>query len=51
MFTGLSAFPLTPVSENDIDGSAFSGIVARLDREQRRRLAEVAVRPRAGPRS
>lgn len=64
MFTGLSAFPLTPVSETDVDESAFSDIVARLDRagvdsigalgstgsyayltrEQRRRVAEVAVR-------
>lgn len=64
MFTGLSAFPLTPVGETDVDESAFSGIVARLDRagvdsigalgstggyayltrEQRRRVAEVAVR-------
>lgn len=64
MFTGLSAFPLTPVSETDVDESAFSDIVARLDRagvdsigalgstggyayltrEQRGRLASVAVR-------
>ncbi|MBW0101070.1 dihydrodipicolinate synthase family protein [Pseudonocardia sp. KRD291] len=64
MFTGLSAFPLTPVSEADVDEAAFSEIVARLGRagvdsigalgstgsyayltrEQRRRLAEVAVR-------
>ncbi|MBP2366472.1 dihydrodipicolinate synthase family protein [Pseudonocardia parietis] len=60
----MSAFPLTPVSETDVDESAFSEIVARLDRagvdsigalgstgsyayltrEQRRRVAEVAVR-------
>lgn len=32
MFTGLSAFPLTPVSEEDVDESAFSEVVARLDR-------------------
>lgn len=64
VFTGLSAFPLTPVSEIDVDESAYFDIVARLDRagvdsigalgstgsyayltrEQRRRLAEVAVR-------
>lgn len=32
MFTGLSAFPLTPVSETGVDESAFFDIVARLDR-------------------
>ncbi|MFC9761835.1 dihydrodipicolinate synthase family protein [Rhodococcus jostii] len=30
MFTGLSAFPLTPMSETEIDESAFSEIVSRL---------------------
>ena len=30
MFTGLSAFPLTPMNETEIDESAFSGIVSRL---------------------
>ena len=30
MFTGLSAFPLTPMSEKDIDASAFSGLISRL---------------------
>jgi 4-hydroxy-tetrahydrodipicolinate synthase len=32
VFTGLSAFPLTPVDEEDIDEPAFSELVARLDR-------------------
>jgi len=30
MFSGLSAFPLTPVNETKIDESAFSGLVSRL---------------------
>lgn len=30
MFTGLSAFPLTPTSESGIDEKAFAGLVARL---------------------
>jgi len=30
MFTGLSAFPLTPTDENGIDESAFVGLVSRL---------------------
>jgi 4-hydroxy-tetrahydrodipicolinate synthase len=30
MFTGLSAFPLTPTSETDIDEKAFAGLIARL---------------------
>ncbi|WP_214109185.1 dihydrodipicolinate synthase family protein [Acrocarpospora catenulata] len=30
MFTGLSAFPLTPMDEQRIDESAFAGLVARL---------------------
>ena len=30
MFTGLSAFPLTPVSEDGIDEAAFAGLVRRL---------------------
>ncbi|MEO7121680.1 MAG: dihydrodipicolinate synthase family protein [Lacisediminihabitans sp.] len=30
MFTGLSAFPLTPISENGIDESAFAGLIDRL---------------------
>jgi 4-hydroxy-tetrahydrodipicolinate synthase len=30
MFTGLSAFPLTPTDENGIDEQAFVGLVARL---------------------
>ena len=30
MFTGLSAFPLTPTDENGIDERAFVGLVARL---------------------
>lgn len=32
MFTGLSAFPLTPTSETGIDQKAFAGLVARLER-------------------
>lgn len=30
MFTGLSAFPLTPVADDGIDGPAFAGLVQRL---------------------
>jgi 4-hydroxy-tetrahydrodipicolinate synthase len=30
MFTGLSAFPLTPTSESDLDDRAYAGLVARL---------------------
>ncbi|MCX2729240.1 dihydrodipicolinate synthase family protein [Saccharopolyspora sp. NFXS83] len=30
MFTGLSAFPLTPVAEDGIDEAAFAGLVERL---------------------
>ncbi|TFW28070.1 dihydrodipicolinate synthase family protein [Duganella callida] len=30
MFTGLSAFPLTPMDEQDIDETAFAGLVERL---------------------
>lgn len=30
MFTGLSAFPLTPIDENSIDEHAFVGLVSRL---------------------
>ncbi|MDG1643073.1 dihydrodipicolinate synthase family protein [Klebsiella huaxiensis] len=30
MFTGLSAFPLTPISASDVDEQGFSKIVARL---------------------
>lgn len=30
MFTGLSAFPLTPISEDEIDEAAFAGLVRRL---------------------
>ncbi|MEB3368897.1 dihydrodipicolinate synthase family protein [Saccharopolyspora mangrovi] len=30
MFTGLSAFPLTPVSDRGIDEEAFAGLVTRL---------------------
>ncbi|GAA0646027.1 hypothetical protein GCM10009548_08970 [Streptomyces malaysiensis subsp. malaysiensis] len=30
MFTGLSAFPLTPLTETGIDGTAFATLVGRL---------------------
>lgn len=30
MFTGLSAFPLTPTDESGVDEKAFAGLVARL---------------------
>lgn len=30
MFTGLSAFPLTPMNESGVDGAAFSNLVERL---------------------
>lgn len=30
MFRGLSAFPLTPVSENSVDESAFAVLIQRL---------------------
>lgn len=32
MFTGLSAFPLTPMSEDGIDEPAFAGLIQRLAR-------------------
>ncbi|GAA0943433.1 dihydrodipicolinate synthase family protein [Nonomuraea longicatena] len=32
MFTGLSAFPLTPTTESGIDDRAYAGLVARLAR-------------------
>ncbi|WP_433710181.1 dihydrodipicolinate synthase family protein [Nocardia sp. CA-084685] len=63
MFTGLSAFPLTPFTESGVDEKAFRGLVERLseagvdsigalgstgsymylDRQERRRVAELAV--------
>ncbi|MEU3271142.1 dihydrodipicolinate synthase family protein [Saccharomonospora sp. NPDC006951] len=68
MFTGLSAFPLSPVTETSIDEAAFSGIVSRLhragadsigalgstgsyaylSRQQRKRIAELAVEAAEG---
>lgn len=64
MFTGLSAFPLTPVGADAVDDDRLHELVARLDRagvdsigvlgstgsyayltrDQRRRVAEIAVR-------
>lgn len=64
MFTGLSAFPLTPFTDDDVDESAFVHLVGRLveaevgsitalgstgsyaylDRAERRRVAQLAVR-------
>lgn len=64
MFTGLSAFPHTPLRDDHLDESAFGGLVERLaaagvdsitalgstgsylylDRDERRRAAEIAVR-------
>ena len=64
MFTGLSAFPLTPMNEQAIDEAAFGRLVARLvdagvdsigalgstgsyaylDRAERARVAQIAVR-------
>jgi 4-hydroxy-tetrahydrodipicolinate synthase len=63
MFTGLSAFPLTPTAESGIDEDSLAGLVTRLvhagvdsigalgstggyaylTREQRRRVAKIAV--------
>ncbi|MEV0705634.1 dihydrodipicolinate synthase family protein [Saccharopolyspora sp. NPDC050389] len=68
MFTGLSAFPLTPMTEESIDEPAFLEIVSRLHRagvdsigalgstgsyayltsDQRKRVAELAVRAAEG---
>ncbi|AZZ53517.1 dihydrodipicolinate synthase family protein [Rathayibacter festucae] len=64
MLTGLSAFPLTPLRDDAVDGPAFAALVERLaaagvdsigalgstgsaaylDREERRRVAALAVR-------
>jgi 4-hydroxy-tetrahydrodipicolinate synthase len=68
MFTGLSAFPLTPLSNDTVDEAAYEGLLQRLvaakvdsitalgstgsymylDRNERRRVAEIAV-DTAGP--
>ncbi|QWF80979.1 dihydrodipicolinate synthase family protein [Amycolatopsis sp. CA-230715] len=34
LFTGLSAFPLTPVTEDGVDEEAFTGLVARLHQSE-----------------
>ncbi|PSL37442.1 4-hydroxy-tetrahydrodipicolinate synthase [Labedella gwakjiensis] len=64
MFTGLSAFPLTPLRDDAVDEAAYVGLIERLvaagvdsitalgstgsymylDRAERRRVAELAVR-------
>jgi 4-hydroxy-tetrahydrodipicolinate synthase len=68
MFSGLSAFPLTPMNESGIDEAAIAGLVRRLasagvdsigalgstgsyaylDRNERRRTAELAVQHSGG---
>ncbi|QDH23276.1 dihydrodipicolinate synthase family protein [Saccharibacillus brassicae] len=68
MFTGLSAFPLTPLIQDTVDEKAFAALIDRLaaaevhsigvlgstgsymylDREERRRTVELAVRQAQG---
>lgn len=68
MFSGLSAFPLTPMNESGVDEAAFAGLVRRLanahvdsigalgstgsyaylDRNERKRAAELAVQHSGG---